>query len=82
MGGAAQRGSHEQFLHTDLEHTEMKTLKNAIARIHNDERGMETLQTVMLIAVAAIVLLFVKMYWEEDQGLVQRLVDQILDWSE
>ena len=57
------------------------TLKNAIARFHNDQRGMETLQTVMLIAVAAIVLLFVKTYWEEIQDWFSGLVDQILDWD-
>ncbi len=60
----------------------MKTLKNAIARIHNDERGMETLQTVMLIAVAAIVLLFVKMYWEQIKEWFEGLVDQVLGWEE
>ena len=59
----------------------MKMLKNAVARFHNDQRGMETLQTVMLIAVAAIVLLFVKTYWEEIQDWFSGLVDQVLDWE-
>ncbi len=60
----------------------MRSLKHAIARIHNDERGMETLQTVMLIAVAAIVLLFVKMYWEQIKEWFEGLVDQVLGWEE
>ena len=59
----------------------MKSLKNTLARIHQDERGMETLQTVMLIAVAAIVLLFVKMYWEDIKDWFSELVDQVLGWE-
>jgi hypothetical protein len=32
--------------------------KNALRRIHNDEEGMEALQTVLIIAIAAIILAF------------------------
>jgi hypothetical protein len=33
--------------------------KNTLRRIHNDEEGMEALQTVLIIAIAAIILAFV-----------------------
>ncbi len=33
-------------------------LKNSMTRLHNEEEGMEALQTVLIIAIAAIILAF------------------------
>lgn len=33
-------------------------IKNMLSRINNDEKGMEALQTVLIIAIAAIILAF------------------------
>jgi hypothetical protein len=33
-------------------------IKNTLSRIHKDEKGMEALQTVLIIAIAAIILAF------------------------
>lgn len=35
----------------------------AIKRLDNDERGINTLETVALLAVAAIVLVAIKFFW-------------------
>jgi hypothetical protein len=37
----------------------MDTLK----RIHQDEDGLETLQVVMIVAIAAIILALLKIFW-------------------
>ena len=36
----------------------LTSLKNSITRLHNEEDGMEALQTVLIIAIAAIILAF------------------------
>ena len=33
-------------------------VKNTLRRIHNDEKGMEALQVVLILAIAAIILAF------------------------
>lgn len=33
-------------------------------RIHDDERGLEAIQTVMILAIAAVALILVKSYWQ------------------
>ena len=35
----------------------------SLRRIHEDEQGMEALQVVMIIALAAVVLFFINTYW-------------------
>jgi hypothetical protein len=39
-----------------------------IRRIHEDERGLETLQVVMIIAIAAIFLALIKYFWDDGNG--------------
>jgi Flp pilus assembly pilin Flp len=42
----------------------MKTrIKNALTKFHNDEAGLEALQVVMILAVAAVALIAVKTQW-------------------
>src|SRR5215203_1894312 len=38
-------------------------IRNTLARIHRDEQGIEALQAVMVMAVAAVVLALVKTQW-------------------
>ncbi len=44
----------------------MKSLnfKSAVAKFHNDEAGLEALQVVMILAVAAVALIVVKTQWD------------------
>lgn len=39
-------------------------LKTAVAKFHNDEAGLEALQVVMILAVAAVALIVVKTQWD------------------
>jgi len=52
-----------------------------IRRIHNDERGLETLQVVMIIAVAALILALVKLTWPSITAWFNKLVQAITGWT-
>ncbi len=43
---------------------EKLTLKSAVSKFHNDEAGLEALQVVMILAVAAVALIVVKGQWD------------------
>jgi len=62
-----------------------KTLANKInaaaRKFDQDQEGMETMQIVMIIAVAAIVLLFVQGQWNNISGWASGLVGQITGWT-
>jgi len=55
---------------------------NADARYFDqDQDGMETMQVVMIIAVAAIVLLFVRQQWGHISNWAGTLVGEITSWQ-
>jgi len=39
-------------------------LKSSLNKFHNDEAGLEALQVVMILAVAAVALIVVKTQWD------------------
>jgi Flp pilus assembly pilin Flp len=41
----------------------LNQIKNTLHKFHNDERGLEALQTVMILAAAAVALIAVKSQW-------------------
>lgn len=43
-------------------------LNNAVRKFHNDEAGLEALQVVMILAVAAVALIAVKTQWTTVKG--------------
>ena len=67
-------------------------IKNTLSRIHKDEKGMEALQTVLIIAIAAIILAFAYKIFNgnsntDAEGTSQTVVewvvgvlDNILQW--
>ena len=61
-----------------------KTLANKISvagkKFDRDQDGMEAMQIVMIIAVAAIVLLFVKGQWSNISSWADGLVNEITGW--
>ena len=57
----------------------MKTLKNAISNFHNDEGGMEAMQTVVILAIAALVLLSLNTLWGTIEEAATDNVDDIMD---
>jgi uncharacterized protein involved in cysteine biosynthesis len=61
-------------------------LKNGIRRrlraFHRDECGLEALQVVMIIAVAALILALVKLFWSDIKNWVTPLIAKIIDWTD
>ena len=53
-----------------------KTLR----RIHEDEQGMETLQVVMIIAIAAVILFLVNSQWNNIKNWWNTAVQNIVQW--
>ena len=51
-------------------------VKQAVSKFHNDERGLEALQTVMILAIAAGALVLVKNYWTDIKGFFKHGMDQ------
>lgn len=60
----------------------LRRLQNSLASFHQDEEGLEALQVVMIIAVAAIMLLFIKMNWGKIKDWFNGLMSQVLGWKE
>lgn len=58
------------------------TLKQALKRFHTDERGLEALQVVMIIAVAAIIMLLVKNNYEKIKEWMEGLVKKVVQFKE
>lgn len=48
-----------------------------IRRIHEDERGLETLQVVMIIAIAAVILAIIKTFWPQIRTWAQNMINVI-----
>jgi Flp pilus assembly pilin Flp len=55
-------------------------MKKFLARFHEDERGLEALQVVMIIAIAALILAFVKTFWGDVKTWFKQLSDPIIQW--
>ncbi|MDB5339232.1 MAG: hypothetical protein JWN70_4851 [Planctomycetaceae bacterium] len=66
---------------TELEIETRNTPHSELLAFHSDEDGMETMQIVMIIAVAAIVLLFVKSQWETISSWASGLISQVTGWT-
>ena len=50
-------------------------------RFHRDERGMETLQVVLILGLAAIIVAFAQGYWPKIKAWFRESVDQVLRWQ-
>ncbi len=61
--------------------TKLMNLKQNLKKWHEDERGLEALQTVMIIAVAAIIMLLVKEYYTSVKGWAGGLITSITGWK-
>ena len=53
----------------------------AIRSIHEDERGLESLQVVMIIAIAALILALLKTFWPTVKTWFGTLTSAITGWN-
>ena len=56
-------------------------MRKALRYLHRDERGMEVLQVVMILAVSSIVLLFLKFAWFDIKKWFKDSVNTVLEWQ-
>ena len=57
-------------------------LKSAFTKFHNDEAGLEAMQVVMILAVAAVALIVVKTQWNLVKGWFDKnSSDAITGWQ-
>ena len=56
---------------------EMSQLNKSLRNFHEDEDGMETIQVVMLVGIAAIILIVVKIFWGQIRDWVRGLWNQV-----
>jgi Flp pilus assembly pilin Flp len=57
-------------------------IRKALARIHRDEQGIEALQAVMVMAVAAVVLALVKTQWPSVKTYFTTKVNNITTFND
>jgi len=55
-------------------------ITTSLKKFHNNEEGLEALQVVMIIAVAALALLIVKSRWSQISTWFQQKVDEVIKW--
>ena len=62
-----------------------QNLRKKVGQFHEDERGLEALQVVMIIAVAALCLILVKTFWgDQNKGIVKwftGFMNTVLGWQ-
>ena len=51
-------------------------IRKAIARLHRDEQGIEALQAVLVMAIAAVILAVVKAKWPDIKEFFNNGVDE------
>ena len=60
----------------------IQQLKLPFQRIHRDESGMETLQVVLIIAVAAVILAIFVRLWPEIRDWAEQVIEDITTFEE
>lgn len=57
-------------------------LRKKVREFHEDEFGLEALQVVMIVAVAALCLILVKVFWESNiSPWFRNLINIITGWK-
>jgi len=56
-------------------------IRKALARLHRDEQGIEALQAVLVMAVAAVVLALVRQQWPTAKNYFIQKTQQITSFS-
>lgn len=54
---------------------------DCLRRLHRDERGLSTLETVAILAVAAIALAAAKAGWHRVRRWFKTSVSNVIDWQ-
>jgi hypothetical protein len=58
------------------------TNRSLIAKFHSDEEGLETLQVVMIIGIAAVILAIVRNQFPTIRGWFEQMLGNITGWTD
>lgn len=58
-----------------------RLMQNSLQAFHRDEDGMEAIQVVLILAIAAVALLVIKNKWDTIKSFFNDNVDDATDWS-
>lgn len=59
-----------------------RTLSQAVRAFHDDEDGMEALQVVIIVAIAAVILGLLKIFWPQIKSWFTGAVNNIKSWKD
>lgn len=59
----------------------LTSLRQRIARFNSDERGMETLQVVLIVAVAAIILALIVNQWPNIKSWAENAIKAVTNFK-
>ena len=63
--------------------TGIPMLRERLTRFHKNEQGLEALQVVMIIAIAALVLILIKTSWESRiVPFFKEMLENITGWKD
>ena len=60
----------------------MNRLATSVKRFHNEEKGMEALQVVLIIAVAAVIMAFFVRFWPDVRDWAEEVITNLIDFDE
>ncbi len=52
--------------------------KNGVKKFHKDEKGLEALQVILIVAIAAIILALLKAFWPDVKNFFKRSIEFIM----
>lgn len=52
--------------------------KNGVVKFHRNEKGLEALQVILIVAIAAIILALLKLYWKDVKAWFKTMVETII----
>jgi hypothetical protein len=55
-------------------------MRSLLTRLHEDEQGLEALQVVMIVAIAALILGLVKWWYPQIKSFLETQIKNILGW--
>ena len=64
--------------------SQIAALKQSIRRFHDNEAGLEALQVVMIVAIAAVCLIIVNNFWEDIRAWFNGMMEAVTgegNWS-
>jgi hypothetical protein len=64
-----------------IAHAREVPMKSWLKKFHNDERGLEALQVILIVAIAAIILALLKTFWPQAKQFFNDNVAKVIGFD-